>query len=247
MLFNETILKKVISLRNLNLLIHGTNNDILNTITMDNKTAYNIDYKQSGDIYMINIKSTNKNNILELITDVGSSPNFYGVTIRKKIIILVNIQNLKSVSVLKLKSIVESSFDTACFILHTTNINKLDHTFRSRFLMFTLPFKEVHDDTISITYNRIIKLINIGLNVKTIEDIRELCYMYYMNHTTSIDLQRYIVDKLASSLILPYTVKLNTLRDIAEVNHLYGYSYRKPLYLEYIIYSLFKHLEYYTI
>jgi len=247
MIFNENIMDKVLTLRNLNILIHGSNVDILNTITLDTKMTYNIYYKQTGDIYMIDIKSTNKNNILELITDVVSSPNFYGGIVRKKIIILVNIQNLKAISKLKLKSIVESSFDTTCFILHTNNINELDNTFRSRFLMFTLPFKEGNDDTIAITYKRIIKLIKTGLNVKTIEDIRGLCYMYYMNHTTSIELQRYIVDNILSCLTIPNTVKVTVLKELTEVNHLYGYSYRKPLYLEYIIYSLFKHLEYYTI
>ena len=166
---------------------------------------------------------------------------------KKKVFILLNVQNLNKSLTLKIKSIAESSYETSSFIIHSKRINQLDINIRNRFLTFSLPDKINNDETILITYKKIIKFIGLGLTKKTIEDIRELCYMYYMNHNSSVDLQQYIVKKICKSITIPNKVKYNAIKDIVDVNHLYGYSYRKPLYLEYIIYSLFKHLEYYTI
>jgi len=247
MIFTEILLNKLLHKRNLNVLVHGPNTDIFNTLELANKTSHNIDYRQKDDIYMINNKSSNKDNIIGLITEVSAAPNFYSEDIRKKVIILLNIQNLKHTYILKIKSIVESSHETACFILHTKYVNKLDYTIRSRFIVFFLPSKTNNDETISISYNRIVGLVKEGLTKKTIEDIREVCYMYYMNHNSSIELQQYIVKEICRSITLPNQIKYAAIKDIVDVNHLYAYSYRKPLYLECIIYSLFKHLEYYTI
>jgi hypothetical protein len=247
MIFNEIIFNKLLTLRNLNILIHGFNTDIFKNLKVDKKELYNIEYKQTEDIYLIDNKHSKKNDLINLISDISSSLNFYNSEIRKKVIILLNIQNLNKVAVLKIKSIVESSFEAACFILHTKRINQVDITVRNRFLILSLPIKEIYDETINITYQKVLKFIKLGLNKNIIEDIRELCYMYYMNHNTSIELQQYIVKRICSSITLPNEIKHNAIKDIVDVNHLYGYSYRKPLYLEYIIYSLFKHLEYYTI
>ena len=62
-----------------------------------------------------------------------------------------------------------------------------------------------------------------GLNKKTIEDIRELCYMYYMNYNSSVDLQHYIVNKICKSITLPTKVKYHAIKDIVDINHLYRY------------------------
>ena len=247
MIFNEIIFNKLLINRNLNIIIHGFNTDIFNSLELGKKVSHNIEYKEADDVYLINNKTSKKIDLIDLITDVTSSPNFYNSEIRKKVIILLNVQNLNKATTLKIKSIAESSYETASFIIHTKRINQLDINIRNRFLTFSLPMKVNNDETIVITYRKILKFISLGLNQKTIEDIRELCYMYYMNHNTSIELQQYIVKQICKSITLPNAIKYNAIKDIVDVNHLYGYSYRKPLYLEYIIYSLFKHLEYYTI
>jgi hypothetical protein len=250
MIFNEGFFNKLLINRNLNIIIHGFNTEIFNSLELDKKILYNIEYKESNDIYLIDIKLTKKNdliNLIDLITETTSSPNFYNSEIRKKIVILLNVQNLNKATTVKIKSIAESSYGSACFIIHTKRINQLDINIRNRFLTLSLPVKANNDETILITYRKILKFISMGLNKKTIEDIRELCYMYYMNHNTSIELQQYIVKQICKSNTLPNDIKHNSIKDIVEVNHLYGYSYRKPLYLECIIYSLFKHLEHYTI
>lgn len=249
MIFNEHILHKFLNNRNLNILIHGSNINILNTLTktLDNKQYNSIDYKQLSDIYLINNKLTKKNDIITLITEISIAPNFYSETIRKKVIILLNIQNLNKGNLLKLKRIIETSFESACFLLHIDNVNNIDQSIKSHFLIFSLPIKKIKDDTIPITYNRIIQQIKKPLTKKTIETIREICYMFYMNHSSSVELQRYIVKHVGEILTLPNEIKHNIVKDIVSINKIYNYSYRKPLYLECIIYSLFKHLEHYTI
>jgi hypothetical protein len=249
MIFNEHMLHKFLNYRNLNILIHGSNIDILNTLTHTlEKNHYNtIDYKQLNDIYLINNSISKKNDIITLITEISIAPNFYSEIIRKKVIILLNIQNLNKGNLLKLKRIIETSFESACFLLHIDNVNNIDQSMKSHFLIFSLPIKKIKDDTISITYNRFIKLIKDPLTKKTIETIREICYMFYMNHSSSVELQRYIVKHIGKILVLPNEIKHNIVKDIVTINKMYSYSYRKPLYLECIIYSLFKHLEHYTI
>ena len=198
-------------------------------------------------MYFINNILTKKNDIITLISEISIAPNFYSETIRKKVIILLNIQNLNKGNLLKLKIIIETSVESACFLLHIDNINNIDQLIKSHFLIFSLPIKKIKDDTISITYNRIIQLIKKPLTKKTIETIREICYMFYMNHSSSIELQKYIVKHVGEILTLPNEIKHNIVKDIVSINKIYSYSYRKPLYLECIIYSLFKHLEHYTI
>uniref|UniRef100_A0A6C0CE75 Uncharacterized protein n=1 Tax=viral metagenome TaxID=1070528 RepID=A0A6C0CE75_9ZZZZ len=247
MIFNESIFSKLLVNRNLNIIVHGNDTRIFNSLKLDKKVSHNIEYSESNDIYLIDNKPTKKIDLINLIIDFTSSPNFYNSEIRKKVFILLNVQNLNKSLTLKIKSIAESSYETSSFIIHSKRINQLDINIRNRFLIFSLPIKAYNDETIMITYQKLLKFIGLGLNKKTIEDIRELCYMYYMNHNSSIELQQYIVKKICKSITLPNKVKYNAIEDIVDVNHLYGYSYRKPLYLEYIIYSLFKHLEYYTI
>ena len=247
MIFNESIFNKLLVKRNLNIIVHGNDTSIFNSLKLDKKVSHSIEYSESNDIYLIDNKPTKKNDLIELITEFTASPNYYNSEIRKKIFILLNVQNLNKSLTLKVKSIVETSYETAAFIIHSKRINQLDINIRNRFLIFSLSIKLNNDETIMITYQKVLKFLGLGLNKKTIEDIRELCYMYYMNHNSSIELQQYIVKKICESITLPAKVKYYAIKDIVDVNNLYGYSYRKPLYLEYIIYSLFKHLEYYTI
>jgi len=247
MIFNESLFNKLLANRNLNIIVHGNDTSMFYTLKLNKKTSHNIEYSENNDIYLIDVKPTKKNDLIYLITEFTASPNYYNSELRKKVFILLNIQNLNKSSTLNIKSIVDSSYETSSFIIHSKRINQLDINIRNRFLTFSLPIKINNDETIMITYKNILKLIDIGLNKKTIEDIREICYMYYMNHNSSIELQQYIVKKICKSVTLPAKVKYDAIKDIVDVNHLYGYSYRKPLYLEYIIYSLFKHLEYYTI
>ena len=247
MIFNSLFLDKIIHYRNINVIVHGSNTDVFNLPKLETKQNYNIEYKQLDDIFIIDNKPTKKNKSYDLINEISSSLNYYGAKIQKKVIILLNIQNLNMTNLQKIKSITENSYESCCYILHVQNINILDLNIQSRFLILSLPKLEIKDDTIEITYNRILNLIKKKTTKKTIEDVREICYMYYMNHTNSVELQKYLLIKLSDMIILPNQIKYDIVKDICDINYKYRYSYRKPIFLETIIYCLFKHLEHYNI
>lgn len=246
MIFNNNILNKFLINRNLNILLHGLNTDIFNSIPFKSKKNGNFEYKTTNSIYLLDIILTKNDELFNLITEFTSITYFYNEIFQRNVIILLNIQNLKSLFISKLIRILETSKE-CCFILHINNLNILDRCIKSHFLIFSLPLKKIKDNTISITYNNIIKIIKEPLTKKNIEIIREICYMYYMNHSNSVELQKYIIKHIGKISILPNEIKYTIVKDIVNINNMYNYSYRKPLYLECIIYSLFKHLEHYTI
>ena len=251
MFLNEGIITKTLELRNINVLLHGDNIQYLYNLIHNNKfkkcNSYNIDYLTYQDIYYISIKKSCKLNLLELLKDICISPNYYNNIVQKKVIILMNLHELNSTYQQSIKTIIDNSYLSCVFIIHTDTLNLIDRNIVDRFIVFSLPTTTKQDDTILITYNRIIKLLKQNtLHKKVIETIREMAYMYYMNHTHSTDLQRLFVEKIGSNSYIPNSVKYKLVEDMCRINHLYQHSYRKPIFLEFIIISLYKHLENYT-
>ena len=246
MILTENIFKKILSYRNTNIIVSGSNIKLLTNFNTVTKEYNTIEYKQCEYIYIINCM-IKKQNIMELLTEISMSPYYYSDNICKKVIILLNVQYLNKATLLMMKGIIDKSYLSVCYILHTLYMNQLDKTLQSRFIQFILqPSINDNDDTITITYNRIIKLIKKPVKKKLIDEIRQICYMYYMNHTSSIELQKYIVEQLKTMKTLPNEIKYKIINDMCDINYIYNYSYRKPIYLECIIYCLFKHLENYT-
>ena len=126
MIFNESFLNKLLKKRNLNIIIHGNDTSIFDVLKINKKTSYNIEYSENNDIYLIDIIPSKKYDLIELITDFTSSPNYYNSELRKKVFILLNVQNLNKSLTLKIKSIIESSYETSSFIIHSKRINQLD-------------------------------------------------------------------------------------------------------------------------
>ena len=251
MFLNEGIITKTLELRNINVLLHGDNIQYLYNLMHNNKfkkcNSYNIDYLTYQDIYYISIKKSCKLNLLELLKDICISPNYYNNIVQKKVIILINLHELNSTYQQSIKTIIDNSYLSCVFIIHTDTLNLIDRNIVDRFIVFSLPTTTKQDDTILITYNRIIKLLKQNtLNKKVIETIREMAYMYYMNHTHSVELQRLFVEKIGSNAYIPNSVKYKLVEDMCRINKYYQHSYRKPIFLEFIIISLYKHLENYT-
>ena len=251
MFLNEGIITKTLELRNINVLLHGDNIQYLNNLIHINKfkkcNSYNIDYLTYQDIYYISIKKSCKLNLLELLKDICISPNYYNNIVQKKVIILMNLHELNSTYQQSIKTIVDNSYLSCVFIIHTDKLNLIDRNIVDRFTVFSLPTMTKQDDTILITYNRIIKLLKQNkLNKKVIETIRGMVYMYYMNHTHSVNLQKYLIEKIGSNSYIPNSVKYKLVEDMCRINKYYQHSYRKPIFLEFIIISLCKHLENYT-
>ena len=250
MLFTKDILKKIVQYRNSNCLIYGEDLSAFNILQLEPEIYNSIEYKQKNDIYYIDTKLNKKQNIIEFIDTLSSSFNYYGDNIEKKVIILINLQSMNTIFIQKIKALSEKKLETSCFLIHYSNYSDIHSTIKNRFLIMNVKniegFNNI-DDTIIITYNKIVKLLKKPMTQKTIEEIREICYMYYMNHETSVDLQRYIIRRLNDYLVLPNDIRYKIVMDIAEINHKYRFSYRKPIFLETIIYCLFKHLEHYNI
>ena len=247
MLFTKDIFSKYSKQRNLNLVVYGDDISIFDTVDYEKKTSFSIEFKQKDDIYYIDFPSCKKSRVVELIDEISLSPNYYCEKIQKKVILLMNMQKSNSINNQKIKSLTEQRFESACFLLHFKTYNYIDITIKRRFLVFHLPNLEINDDTIDNTYRMIINLVKKPCTKQTILEVRDICYMYYMNHETSLELQRYIIEKLKDHLVLPNDIRKQIVQDIAEINHKYRYSYRKPIFLETIIYCLFKHLEHYNI
>ena len=262
MIITDNIIKKLLYHRNTSILLQGTcskcmklfdygadfgkDNISKDNISKDN-ILYDIPFTVKNNIYYISILKKHKKNISNLLKDITKSPNYYDNKIQKKIIILLNFQELTTTYQQAIKTIIDTSYLSCIFILHTSNLNFVDRNIVSRVIYFTLPEHIIQDDTIEITYQKIIKIIKQNtLTSKVVDTIRELSYMFYMNHTHSTDLQKLLVERIGLNLYIPNSVKYAVVEDICRINQLYQHSYRKPIFLEFIIISLCKHLENYT-
>ena len=248
MIITKNILRNILQYRNINILLHGYNLEYIDSVIDRRKfrqeTLLNIKILLYKDIYYI--KSNHK--LVNLIKEICISPNFYSETIRKKVIIIINFHELSYTQQQSIKTLIDKSYLSCIFIIHVSTLNGIDVNIRSRLQGFSLPNnKNKIDKTVTIMYNTIIQLLKNGiLTKKVMETIREMSYMYYMNHTHSIDLQRMIVSNIGANLSLPNSIKEQVIKDICRINVLYQHSYRKPIFLEFIIISLFKHLENYA-
>jgi len=249
MILTQSFLQRIINYQNQNIIIRGSNIKVIHNLLTEynTQTEYHVTYKHKHNIYSIDTNSlTNKSELIELLTKICLSPDYFSDKLRKKVIILLHTDSMNSQLLQRVNSLIDSTFMTSMFILHFTNNNLITPNISSRFLIVNVPNKKYFDKTIEITYNNIIKLLKQPLTTKSVAASREICYMYYMNHENSLDLQRMIIEKIGSNLYLPNQIKSDVIDDITSINKLYSYSYRKPIFLECIIYSLFKHLEHYT-
>jgi len=247
MIVTKDIITKTLKTRNIHLLLHGANIEYIDNVIEKDKfkvtTLYDIEFYMHQDIYYIQTNSK----LLELIKELCISPNYYSDILQKKVIVLINFHELNYIQQQAIKTILDNSSLSCIFIIHVAKLDFVDKNIRSRLQAFSLPSNNMVDKTDTIMYNKIIKLLkgNI-LNKKVMETIREMSYMYYMNHKYSVNLQKIIIFNISANLSLPNSIKEEVIKDICRINVLYQHSYRKPIFLEFIIISLFKHLENYT-
>jgi len=241
-------MNKITYFRNTNIIITG-NKGVLNDLVGKSNYKFVSNkhyYTHLGNFY-IDIITCKKQELIDVLKEICVSPNYYSETVQKKLIIIVNFHLLRSMYQQSIKTIIDRTYNNCSFIIHTNNINSIDRNIISRFIVFNLLNESKHDETLQITYNKIIKLLKGDkLNKDVIITIRELSYMYYMNHTHSTDLQKLLVKRIGSNLYIPNSIKYKLVEDLCRINALYQHSFRKPIFLEFIIISLFKHLEHYT-
>ena len=247
MIVTKDIITKTLETRNIHLLLHGTNIEYIDKVIEKDKfkatTLYNIEFYLYQDIYYIQSGSK----LPDLIKELCISPNYYSDVLRKKVIVLINFHELNYIQKQTIKTILDNSSLSCIFIIHVSNLDFVDKNIRSRLQEFSLPSKNKVDETNIIMYSKIITLLKgKTLNKKVMETIREMSYMYYMNHKYSVNLQKMIIFNISENLSLPNSIKEQVIKDICRINVMYQHSYRKPIFLEFMIISLFKHLENYT-
>jgi len=228
-----------------NILIHGSTEYILDYLKLDKYKELD-NYKRFESIYLFNVsRYKKKKDILIDIESIIKSINHFGIDYKKQIIIL-NIDLLNNIYQNIIKTYISKFYETSIFMIHSVNIYKVIPNLRSLLINIKIPDILTIDNTVIITYKKIIKLLKKSITRNSIETINELSYYYYMYHKDSIELQRYIIKEIGKNNYLPNKIKINIVKDITELNQLYQHSYRKPIFLEAIIICLFKHLEGYT-
>jgi len=237
--------------RNINILLHGINISFINSCielpSYRRIKFHKLDYFVREGIYYIDIcRYKDKKKVIALLEEVCVSPNFYSKDSFNKSIILINFDKLRGIYQQSIKTIVDKSYLSCAFILHGINLNSIDKNIISRFLVLSLPIKIQSNVTTQLTMDKIVRLLKKPINKKVMKTIREICYMYYMDHKNSIDLQRLIIQRICSNYYLPNPIKYAIVDELSSINHLYQHSYRKPIFLEWIILCLFKHLQNYT-
>jgi hypothetical protein len=248
MIFTQKLYDTYDKQKNLNLLVYG--NDIDKLYKIIDKQVYvhkeyvkNIYYNYESN-YIIDLNEFDKKICVEFLKEITCSNNYYNEN-KKQSIIICNIQIQNTLLLHSIQTIIDTSYLTSVFLLHTTNLNILS-SIKDRYLQFSLPTIPIKDKTNDISYNKIKKLLQSKLTSKTIEEIRELSYHYYLNHKHSIDLQKMLVVMIGNNLYIPNPIKYQFISDIAKLNTIYQYSFRKPIYFESMIISLFKNLKNYT-
>jgi len=251
MIITEHILQSIFDDSNIHIIIHGSNiafvSSYIQMATYKVGQFNTLSYRSHNSYYYIDVsKGKQKKDLINLLKEICSAPNFYSKGGFKKKLILVNFDKLRSIYQQSIKTIIDTSYLSCIFILHGVNLDSIDKNILSRFLVLSLPTKIQSNLTTQMTMDKLVCLLKKPITKNTIDTIREICYMYYMDHTDSVDLQRLIVKRIGSNYYIPNPIKYDIIEELSAINHLYQYSYRKPIFLELIIYSLFKHLKHYT-
>lgn len=250
MIFSQDIYDRYNHFRNMSIIVHGSSISYINKIIQKQSYTTKIYdkcvYYQYETNYIFDMKEYKQSNTwIDFLKQLCQSVNHYTDTLKKNIIIY-NIQLIKDITMNSIKTIINNSVLTCCFLLHTHKIDSLTNSLIHQYMMFSLPYEINIDTTNDISYHKIIKLLQSKLTKQTIIELRDLSYHYYLNHKDSEQLQQMLVSQIGSNLYLPNSVKYKFIHDIAQLNHKYQYSFRKPIFFESMICSLFKHLEDYT-
>lgn len=247
MILTNEILTKSIKHKNINLLIHGSKQlliDSLNYKQMKSSEKY-VHYENT---YLIDISTfKNKSDSVDVVYELSRTVDYYSGDVVKKVICILNFDKLNHIYQKSIKHIIQSTFESGYYMIHCENINSIEPTIKTHFMLFYSPREPKKDITDEIVYKKIIKLLKKDKITKhTISSIREICYMYYMNHRECTSLLQLIVKNVGDNLYIPNCIKINLVSELTDVNKMYQNSYRKPIFLEYAIVCLFKHLENYS-
>lgn len=243
MILTQSFYTKYCSIRQPNLYLRGNTVDWLHdTLSPCDQP---VQHKVSDDIFAFNFQTLSKPDklkALSFIQELSQSVGFFQSKL-PKLLLLFFIEDVPQSSLPKLKQWLETPSHTSSFILHSQSVHLFN--LADRCLCMTLPQQLTVSHFDQKMYDKFLVLLKQPFTSSVISSIREFCYMYYLTNKTSDSFQRYVQQQITSNEYLPNVLKERIVKDMAHLNHLYQTSYRKSLYLETILYSVFKHLDHY--
>ena len=250
MFLTSEIWTRYLSLRNHHMYLYGDDLSLLDEFMKEAPLGQKepIQYHVKQDVYLFSCKTmdTKQSHLIQTLQDILTAPNFYSECIQIKLIVILDCNYMKPQTQYKVKSLMDTSYQSGVFCFHGSKLQSLEPTIQARCLILQLRYPSDESSLDTLCYERLRKHLKQPLTKQSITELREMCYMYYLHDSHSESFQRMIVSELGKNLYLPNPIKISILEDITQLNHLYQYSYRKPIFLEAMIYSLFKHLEHYT-
>lgn len=169
---------------------------------------------------------------------------------QKKIIIIKHIDISCDKIKKYLKSIIDNSYKTCLFLCFFTNYNKIDSCLCTRFIHIRK--LDIQQDQeipsyiapIDKSISKVLTIYKQPLHVdKFIKMIKELSYKYNSIYTDITPFQNLLCQTICNNIKLPNPIKFKIINDISMINTLYNNSYKKYLYLEYTIISIYSSIE----
>lgn len=250
MFLTQELWTRYLQLRNHHMFLYGEDTSLIDEFMKDAPVGQTepLRYQVTHDVYLFSCQTmdTKQSHLIQTLQDILTAPNFYSECIQLKLIVILHCNYMKPQTQHKVKSLMDASYQSGVFCFHGSKQQSLEPMIQARCLTLQLPSRLDESSVDRLCYERLRKHLKQPLTKHSITELREMCYMYYLHDSHSESFQRMIVAELGKNLYLPNPIKLSILEDITKLNHLYQHSYRKPIFLEAMIYSLFKHLEHYT-
>ena len=250
MFLTKELWTRYLQLRNHHMFLYGQDTSLIDEFiegaTLGQTTPIQYHIKQDVYLFSCQMMDTKQSHLVHSLQDILTAPNFYSENIQTKLIVILHCNYMKPQTQHKVKSLMDSSYQSGIFCFHGSKQQSLEPTLQARCLILQVRSHSQESSVDRLCYERLRKYLKQPLTKHSITELREMCYMYYLHDSQSESFQRMIVAELGANLYLPNPIKISILEDITKLNHLYQHSYRKPIFLEAMIYSLFKHLEHYT-
>jgi len=222
-----------------------------------------INYAISDNTYHISLRQvckTTKSSFISFIKDITSSRDYYSQH-NKRIIVLYNLEHLSLGVQTIIPTLIDNSFSACTFILFTNSYSKVSNSIKSRCVCIRVPYTktalskdkvmkytgEVYRSPLEVTMHKIVTIYKSNdITCKDIELIKEIAYRYYMYYESSVPLQIELCKLLMKQSKIPHMVIYEVIQKITEINVLYQHSYKKSLFMEYLIIAVYHHIRDYV-
>ena len=106
---------------------------------------------------------------------------------------------------------------------------------------------KIYKTPLEITMDKIVAIYKSNdITCRDIELMRDIAYRYYMHYTSSVPLQIELCKLLMKQSNVPHIILYEVIKNITEINVLYQHSYKKALFIEYLIIAVYHHIRDYV-